>query len=74
MTFWTCRLLTPAAWFNANIMNVSIRSVKIKGYRAIADFWTPVAYFYEINRIGPSIRRHIFTLQLAGFKYNSMSA
>ena len=31
------------------------QSVRIKGFRANADVWTSVVYFYGINRIGSSI-------------------
>ena len=37
------------------VMNVAIQSEKIKGFRANADVWTPVFYFYGINRIGSLI-------------------
>ena len=37
------------------LMNVAIQSVKIKAFRANADVWTPVFYFYGINRIGSLI-------------------
>ena len=39
------RNITAGDW------NVSIRSWEIKGNISITDFWTPVAYFYGINRI-----------------------
>ena len=50
--------------------NVAIQSVRMKGFRANADVWTPVVYFYGINRIGSSIWRQTLTLSLAGFISN----
>ena len=51
-SFLICSIFLGLFFLHRFVYESLYCSSEIKGNRANADFWTPVAYFYGINRIG----------------------